>query len=292
MVLLRFSSQWIKKLCVLAVASACLGMLTLPALAGVSLQVQPARCEFMVAPGRPYTSGVTVSNDSPVELRLVATVADWTLDAQGGMATLPGGDASTARWVRFNPREFRLGPGKSQVVRFTVTAPPGASPGEHRSAIFFRATGDPPKGAEIEAVVTFAVAVPLYANVPVIKRTAKLDPLVVNYTADKGLQIETKITGTGNAHFRFNPVFEVRDMSGRIAAAGSLDRVIVLPGQTVTARGNWQGVLPPGVYAVEAKFKFEAPLYTRGLLFEYDYEDQKGKSALTASASFTVAAKE
>lgn len=256
--------------------------------AGMSLQVQPARCEFMVVSGRPYTSAVTVSNDSPVELKVVATITDWTLDPKGGMTTLPAGDDSTAKWVRFNPREFKLGPGKSQVVRFTVTAPAGAAPGEHRSAIFFRTTGEPPKGAETEAVVTYALAVPLYANVPIVKRTAKFESFAVSYAPGKGLWVEARLTGTGNAHFRFEPVFEVKDMGGRTAATGSLDRLIVLPGQTVTAQGSWPGTLPPGVYSVEAKFKFEAPLYTRGLLFEYDYGDQKGQTALTASASFAV----
>jgi hypothetical protein len=119
-------------------------LMVAPALADLSLDVQPARYEIEVAPGETKTVPITIRNVGTSATHVVATMADYVLSPEGKASfPSPGTNRySAGKWAAVNPREFDLEPDAFTQARFTVTVPPGVH-GEFSTLIFF--TTRPPR---------------------------------------------------------------------------------------------------------------------------------------------------
>ncbi|GAA1647370.1 hypothetical protein [Actinoplanes couchii] len=113
--------------------------------ATVTWTVQPATAagpdgrrwiEQTLDPGQRLTEHLAVRNlgDTPAVFTLSA--ADGYLTAKGRFNMLPSDRASTdgGTWIEVPPT-VTVEPGKTAVVPFTITAPPGALPGDHPAGI-------------------------------------------------------------------------------------------------------------------------------------------------------------
>ena len=97
--------------------------------AQMSLMVSPIRVEHQVKPGTEETNVIQVVNTSSEPTRISVHLEDWTMDRKGNVTlSIAGSDpGSCADWLQLNPTDFRLDPGQTRQVRYSMTVPAEAS---------------------------------------------------------------------------------------------------------------------------------------------------------------------
>lgn len=211
----------------------------------LSLQVKPSRFVLEIKPGKQEGGAIVVSNPSRDVLKCVAIIKDWDLDAVGNLTTTLAGtmDTSLRSWLKFNPRQFSIQPNGYQVVRFSVSVPKNATPGERRGIIFF----SPSIGNSGMSVKT-EVGVTVYIAVEPAKRTFELTLEKTVLNKDQHIEINYTVNSTGNAHCRLTGKYRLSDRNGKVVEEGGLGERVVLPGKTDNYVITGTRVLTPGQY--------------------------------------------
>ncbi len=83
---------------------------------------------------------ISVTNDGTAPTRLKVSIEDWTLTRDGNpmFMKVENNPYSCAGWIRINPVDFRLAPGETREVRYTITVPQGTEDGGYRAASHLR----------------------------------------------------------------------------------------------------------------------------------------------------------
>lgn len=116
-----------------------------PAPATVTWTVQPATpggpdgrrwIERTLDPGQRVTEHLAVRNLGDTTAEFSLTAADGYLTEKGRFNMLPSDRESTdgGTWIEV-PQSVRVEPGGTTIVPFTITVPPGATPGDHPAGI-------------------------------------------------------------------------------------------------------------------------------------------------------------
>ena len=100
--------------------------------------VEPAKMIVKTEPGQRQTGLIKVTNKGEEEIELKAILYDWELKDDDSLNALEAGsnEYTLDGLIKFNPKIFKLAPGKTQVVRFTITAPDNIEK-ERRGIVFF-----------------------------------------------------------------------------------------------------------------------------------------------------------
>lgn len=90
------------------------------------------------------SGAITLHNSSSSEITYRLRLLEMGLDAGGqfrelNTSELPAGHNSSARIIRFSPRQVKLAPGESQVIRAIVRRSPNLESGEYRSHLNIQA---------------------------------------------------------------------------------------------------------------------------------------------------------
>jgi P pilus assembly chaperone PapD len=128
--------------------------------AEVSISVSPIRVEHLVRQGEKGTDMISVTNDGTAPTRLRVFIEDWTLTKDGVPAFMKAGTHpfSSAQWIRVNPVDFRISPGQTREVRYTVTVPEEVEDGGYRAAVVFETVPEGAPGEKIRRVFLKALA--------------------------------------------------------------------------------------------------------------------------------------
>lgn len=235
-----------------------------------TLRIDPARFEFLIPPGYRHTDALVVSNTYEHEIRLKAKVYDFDVDEEGNVITLQANTTllSCASWIKFNPREFRISPGERQVVRFTVHAPLDAISGEHRCVIVFETLPAAKQGA---VGVVLNVGVVIYAAVPEIKRSCKINNIEVYY--EKGiLEFMVEFYNSGNARFRGKGEYKIKNNKGEIVFEDKFPYFTVMPDKVLLIPLEKEIELTSGNYTLSLELKERArgnpPPFSKEINFE------------------------
>ncbi len=108
---------------------------------GSAAGIYPTR---VVIPKNQKSGAITLTNTASVEVSYRMTLIEMGLDSHGrfrqlAVNELPVRHKSSKLIVRFSPRQVRLRPGQSQVVRVIVRRGAIATPGEYRSHLVLQA---------------------------------------------------------------------------------------------------------------------------------------------------------
>ena len=246
---------------------------------GTHLMVDPARIEALVSSGKSINGAISVVNPGSDTLRLSAEVRDWEMTTQGDpIFSRPQGiNNSSASWIRFNPRVFQLGPGKSQIVRYSITAPKGTRSGEYRSAIIFAVEASDP--VKTSLTVSGNIVTTVYANVGPVKRQGMVLSSYSSYSQTV-VNVSTIIKSNGNAHLRLAGSFRIIDEKGQTVGEGLYAGRVIFPGQERIMNGLWCGNLSTGKYRVESVFRFKPSLYAHNMSEYGGIPDLKASSIL------------
>ncbi len=238
----------------ISLALFCLG--ALPAAAQMSFVVSPIRVEHQVAAGASETNIIEVRNEGGKPSRVKVYTEDWEMDRKGDVnyARAGKGPNSCAPWIQLNPTDFRVDPGQTRQIRYTLTVPPGAKEGGYRAAIVFEgmpvAEGGP--AAPRRVAVHGRIGVVLYQTVgnPEIKAQFEDFQVAVD---KKGLIFKLTLANKGAGNFRVKKSWiTLKDSQGAEVAKVEVPDIPVLPGATRDLEFSKELALSKGTYLAEA----------------------------------------
>src|ERR1043166_6782579 len=242
--------------------------------------VSPGRVELPVKPGFERTFPVVVdfSKDEGEaglpNLRIAVRTEDWTLDPEGGLRTAPAGTLarSATPWLTLSTTEFVIAAGTKQVVRVTVTVPPGTPAGDYYAALYVedRDPPPPPKEGERRLNIRYRFYSLVYVMVPELTRRGELKKIRVAYDG-RAVNVNSLLANGGNSHLRPVHSFEVRDEQDRAVARSEAKETTVLLGGSELSEGlSLKAALPPGKYKLIYQVDFgESQPVQAG---QYDFE--------------------
>jgi hypothetical protein len=220
---------------------------------GLSFNLTPMITDLTVAPGASQTGLITVRNnstDGSVPLRFKVTLKDWTLDINGQPKfSDPGSQTdSCAPWIQVTPIELSVPTNQPQIVRYTVTVPPGAQ-GSYHCIVLFTTALVPTIATATTVRVTGCIGNTIYVQVGPAVRRAK----VVSMTLTAKNVVLT-VQNTGSSYIRLGGVVKINDPVGNEVQEIKIPGVVVLPGAnnihivTMATSPN----LPSGSYTTTA----------------------------------------
>jgi hypothetical protein len=213
---------------ILSLTAVILLIITTAALA--STVVDPARFIFTVKPGDRTTGTIKVTNPGAQTANIKAVIYDWTLNAQDKMVTSPAGTLkeSLKDCIKFNPRNFMLAPGASQIVRFTLTAPNNADYRERRGIVFFEEHLKHHLKQSGANIIT-QVGSTIYLGLEGMKMGFNLENLVVVESAARKYQALMRINNSGEGHIRYRINYKIINVQGTVVIKEQLSEKVILP---------------------------------------------------------------
>ena len=217
----------------LIVALAVTALWSAPAAAQISVEVSPLRVELTAGPGSTTTQGITLSNAGKDAVRVRATLTDWDLSRDGAPqfeGALENGPYSATTWLRLAPPEQIIEPGRTAMVRFSLSVPAGIGPGGYRTGVLFEfgpAAGDPVARAR-QVMIKSRVATLIYVNIGEPAIVAELTDLRTR-AAGPQLQAIATVRNTSRRSVRTKGSLLVYDGTGKMVREVPVPDVPLLP---------------------------------------------------------------
>jgi P pilus assembly chaperone PapD len=222
--------------------------------AEVSISVSPIRVEHLVKQGEKGTDMILVTNDGEASTRLKVSIEDWTLTKDGNPVFMKvGGNLySCAEWIRINPVDFRLAPGQTREVRYTLTVPQGIEDGGYRAAIIFETVPEVTPGEKIKRVFLKGRIVTILYEVvgkPIPQGHANS---LKTELKKEGIDFILSLQNTGKVHYRTKGTITVKDEKGEKAFEIEIPDVPVLTESEREIKVTYDKPIPKGQYTAIA----------------------------------------
>lgn len=232
-----------------------------PAALGVA-RVEPSKFLFTLQPGARITDAIKVTNTQETEVEFTAVIYDWTLDAAGRLVTFRAGERADTLdgLIKFNPRRFKLGPGQSQYVRFTLTAPKSGDWLERRGIIFFEE--NQPSPDTMGSTVVFQVGTTVYLSFTETVHSFRLLGVKVEPTPQGQPTIMLGLANEGQAHIRYQVAYQINGEDGTLYADGNGGEQLILPASQGLLALPINAELPTGNYQLSLKLSFSGTTET------------------------------
>ena len=220
--------------------------------------VEPARFIISVNPGVRKTGVIKVTNKGEEEIDVKAILYDWDLDRNDSLVTLKAGtkEETLDDLIKFNPRQFKIGPGKTQVVRFTITAPEDLEK-ERRGIVFFEEeTGltEESTGAKVVTQIGTAIYfVPTTAEFKFKLLGAQVRIAESEEENNLGLLL---LQNEGEAHIRYKVNYKIINSKGALIANSEVTEKVILPKKTRVLSFPIQKKLAAGKYKMFLELEF------------------------------------
>ncbi len=221
-----------------------------------SLLVEPSRFEFILNPADKTTGAIKVSNITDTPLLISVKAYDWILDTDGNLENLAFGSHPTtlSGSMKFNPKQFNLSPGQTQIVRFTLTMP-AEEPKERRTMVFFETEQIASTGG-IQTILQTQIGTVIYAGLA--KAVASFQVLDIKKISDDiNLAFDLLCLNMGEVHIRLNLTYAVMDLNGQELFSEQTVGNVILPGQNQVLHLPITKQLSPGLYKLIGKFSFD-----------------------------------
>lgn len=200
-----------------AMIARCLALVVLLAVSSLaqaqfSAQIMPPRFEDGARPGEVYREVIEISNIAPVPLRLTVSTADWSLNADGGVAFQASlADDSCRPWTALEGTQIEVPANGKRRFRFEVRVPQDATSRQCRFAVMFE--GEPTPVPGVAVPVAGRIGIIVYLDVG----DARADLRVVGSgVVEEGGRLVPmlRIQNAGNAHGRLEGFIDATDATG------------------------------------------------------------------------------
>lgn len=228
--------------------------------AQVGLGLIPMREELALGPGAAHSGVLTLNNDSPARVRVVAELLDFFIDSTGtpqfGRQWTQEADYSCRSWLSVNPMEMEL-EGNSQIaVRYTVRTPPAAPARGYHCAVGFstQPTAGQARGTGLRTAVQIVAAIYVVVGKPAAQGSLK--DLTLEYVADArqpGWRAVVVLANPGVTHYRPSGDLDVFDQSGKVVESVKFVPMPVLPGRDQRFLFPLKLASGPGKYTLRAR---------------------------------------
>ncbi len=240
-------------------AGLALGAVLMQDLYAFSVEVEPTVSEISVPAGGSYAGVITVTNVSKDALEITSKIMDWEYEScAGAKKYFPTGTSrySCSGWITYTPDSFRLEPGQSQEVHYTLTAPAAASGGYFSMALF----GAVIPGAKTSNGVTVNIALNMATlfvveieNTQDVRGSLKeLD--VVRSAASGPLEVTARFRNEGNVRVNAQGRLSILNTDGSTVGWTRFPDIKTLPQDECTTAAQWDG-LGKGHYRLVATFE-------------------------------------
>lgn len=224
--------------------------------------VTPMLYSLDIPPGNSKTQAIKVHNGGKTPLSIKAYLGDFIRDQYGKEKKLGAGShkRSCARWIEISPLEFKLPPGETKTVRFTMTIPEDAA-GAYWTNIFFSQVVKPKPRVPEKGKSIFQISVALkyrirvLENVPgTLKKMGRIvDMITKPYEQDDSLIVDVVFENTGNSILHPGGKVEIKNENGETVKTLSLINkgdppFQVYPGSKRIVHARTKEKLPPGSY--------------------------------------------
>ena len=220
--------------------------------------VEPAKLIVKTEPGQRKTGLIKVTNNGNKKIQLKAILYDWDLNEDDSLKALEAGSNNYTLdgLIKFNPKVFKVNPGKTQVVRFTITAPVDIKK-ERRGIVFFEEETnliDEATGARVVTQVGTAIYfVPSTALSKFELHGVKIyNPEVENDMARSLLMVENQ----GDTTVRYTIHYIVIDKKGALVNKGEDREKVILPGYKRIVAFAIGDKYEPGEYKMKLNIEF------------------------------------
>lgn len=219
----------------LLVFSFCLVFSDSSAIAGI--RIDNPKVRMTIAPGEYNGGEIKVDNTGREPISVRVYLEDWVYAQQdGGKNFSPKGSTplSCAPWLTFYPADFELQAGATQIVRYTVAVPKGAT-GGHYCVMFFETGGGEmegvnPSGEQIMVKVLNRLGALFYVEPEgTIQKSAELENLSLTQNLND-FNVSVQLKNTGNTDITAQGTFNVIDKEGFVYLRGEFEEVYTLPG--------------------------------------------------------------
>jgi P pilus assembly chaperone PapD len=241
---------------VLLISTAICLLGAFPAKGQMSITVSPIRVEHQVKAGTNETNVIEVRNEGREPTRIGIHTEDWTMDRKGDISFSRGAvdSYSCASWLQLNPADFRLDPGQTRQIRYSLTVPAEAKEGGYHAAISL--TGMPlPEEAAAKKKMTLngRIVVIAYATVGKPEISAQFQDFQA-MAGNKGVSFKLTLANQGDVHFRIKKSWiTLKNSKGEEVGRVEVPDVPVLPGAIRELEFKKEDLgLPKGAYLAEA----------------------------------------
>lgn len=231
--------------------------LTLPKEIFGATQVEPSRFIFTLKPGERITEAIKVTNTQETEAEFAAVIYDWTLDDLDRLVTSEAGSRKDTLkgLIKFNPRRFTLAPGKSQYVRFTLTAPKDGDWLEKKGIIFFEQE-IPSTESEIGTTIVTQVGTTIYLSFTQTTNSFRFIGAKVEIP-EKGPPFALlDLANEGEGHIRYKVSYKLIKEGGALIHEDNLSEQVILPGARRMISFTIAEQVPAGIYNLSLEISF------------------------------------
>lgn len=231
---------------------------------GAATQVEPGRFILVAKPGERITDVIHIRNEGTKIAEVSAVVYDWNLDEQDKLIVYEFGTRKDTLngLIKFNPRRFKITPGETQTVRFTITAPEETASNtaagiirERRGIVFFVEEASLSEQGLNAKVVTEVGSTIYLASAPV-RLKLRLISAKVEFSADGKPVLHMTASNEGSSHSRFKIDYKVINEKGALIQKGQTSEVVILPEFKKDGFFPLEGKYTPGKYNLLMEFKF------------------------------------
>jgi fimbrial chaperone protein len=224
----------------------------------INLGITPLRAELTLGAGASTSQPIRITNTSKDNIQMRGAVVDWTLSPAGDLVYRKRSETASwgcGKWLQINPVEFTMGPGQTQLVRYTLAVPREAGSGGYHCAIAFDM--QQPTRARVESamgvinLVRLLTAIYVTIGTPEIQAKVKSIELVRSKDG-KTWNIVTEFENPGTTQYRVGGSVELLGEDGRLIRKFDYANFPVLPGVPRADRLEFADPLPPGSYRLRA----------------------------------------
>ena len=232
--------------------------MTVHAAARESITLSPVSKHYQLKAGESIADELTIINDGDTTYDFTVYAQPYSVSGEDYQPDFFNERENTDiyKWVRPEKTQYRLAPGETIKVRYTLAVPSGARPGGHYGAIF--AETQPAGSAEGNSVARKKrVGTILYATIEGQYRTGgSLKGISIPRLQLKTpLVTETRVENTGNTNFKVDLKLKVTDLFGGVKYIDT-KAYEVLPETTRKMSLAWANAPSFGLFKVSVTTKF------------------------------------
>ena len=209
---------------------------------GINLSLSPTFLSVRTDPGKPVSSEFKVRNNNTFTEYLGISLVKFISSEEGTptITDIEQGD-DFANWIKFDQKEFSVGPNQSKTVKFTISPPTEAALGYYYGILVSRIQKAEGEGA----VISGSTAIPVLLEVR--SPNAKKEVQIISFKPSKlfyeYLPVEFKVTfkNSGNVHVApIGDIFVDSFLNQEVAIVKVNEgRGSVLPNGVRTYTANW-----------------------------------------------------
>lgn len=222
-----------------------------------SITLSPVTSRYALEAGESVKGELTVLNDGDIEYTFTVytkpySVLDRKYNPDFNATPLR---ADAYKWVSFGTKEWKLAPGESTKIPYSISVPSTAAPGGHYGVLF--AETQPADQKSTSVARRKRVGSLLYVNV---KGDYKMEGSLTGssipwFQSQPPLNGTFSLQNTGNSDYEAATMLRVSDIFGRVKFVGEKPYV-VLPQTTRDITLTWDKSPGLGIYKVEMQAKY------------------------------------